>query len=62
MKVNAYFIGGVNGVGKTTFMSELLSRDKRFKLFKGSFELMKRLGLNEGDYRPLKQFPEDSFK
>jgi len=50
-----YFFAGVNGVGKTTIITEIIKRDSRFRLFKGSSELMKRLGLNEA----LRSLPDE---
>lgn len=54
-----YFFAGVNGVGKTTIITEIIKRDSRFRLFKGSSELMKRVGLNEGDYEALRSLPDE---
>lgn len=54
-----YFIGGVNGVGKTTFLEELASRYPDIEVVHGSGALMKWLGIQPGDYDGLRNFPDD---
>lgn len=54
-----YFIGGVNGVGKSTFLKELTEREPQFKILKGSSAFMSWLGLEQGDYEGLRALPDD---
>ncbi len=56
-----YFVGGVNGVGKSSFLKELSSRYPRFEVFWGSVEFMKWLGLKDGDYQSLRSLL-DAYK
>jgi len=53
-----YFITGVNGVGKTKFIKELIENKKDFCHISGSFELMNQLGIKNGDYEKLRNFDE----
>lgn len=55
----AYFLGGVNGVGKTTILNSLLEANPNFELFKGSAKLMARLNLQPGDYTGLRALPDE---
>ena len=55
----AYFIGGVNGVGKSTFLEELAFRHPQMKIIHGSTAFMEWLGLAPGDYEGLRKLPED---
>ena len=55
----AYFIGGVNGVGKSTFLNELIARETQFRVLKGSSAFMERLGLEQGDYDSLRALPDE---
>jgi adenylate kinase len=57
--MSVYFIGGVNGVGKSSFLNELTSKYPEFYVVKGSSALMQWLGLNPGDYDKLRAMPED---
>jgi len=58
----AYFVGGVNGVGKSTFLHELTSKHPEFRVVKGSSMFMDRLGISQGDYDSLRALPEDYKK
>jgi adenylate kinase len=56
-----YFIGGVNGVGKTTVLEHIVNFNKNRKnkkekyiLLKGSCLLMKWLGIKDKDYKTLR--------
>lgn len=55
----AYFIGGVNGVGKSTFLKELTEREPQFRILKGSSAFMDWLGIEQGDYNSLRALPDD---
>ncbi len=57
--MQVYFIGGVNGAGKTSFLNELTLNNPEFHVVKGSSELMNWLGLNLEDYDKLRSMPED---
>lgn len=52
------FVGGVNGVGKTS-ISGILSKKALVKTVHGTSELMKRLGVPIGDYAQFRMFPEE---
>lgn len=54
-----YFIGGVNGVGKTTLLENVDSLHLGFNIVKGSDRFMKWLGLQAGDYTSLRNLPND---
>lgn len=56
-----YFVGGVNGVGKSSFLRELSFRYPRFELFRGSEKFMEWLGLKPGDYQKLRSL-SDAYK
>lgn len=50
-----YYLGGVNGVGKTTFEHHLMtSHPERFEVVHGAGKLMQYLGLQPGDYAGLR--------
>lgn len=55
----AYFIGGVNGVGKTTFLTEVSIRYPKFRVIKGSSAFMEWLGIAQGDYKSLRALPDE---
>lgn len=55
----AYFIGGVNGVGKSTFLSEVSARHPEFQIVKSSSMFMGWLKLEPGDYDSLRALPDD---
>lgn len=54
----SYFLGGVNGVGKSTFSTEIVTRNPEFSLIKGSSFFMEWLGLDLGDYSSLRLLPK----
>lgn len=58
-----YFVGGVNGAGKSTFLKKLALRDKgaKFTIVSGSREFMKWLGINPGKYSHLQKL-DDKYK
>lgn len=51
-----YLITGINGVGKSTFINELINTTEGFDVIQGSAELMKALKLRIGDYEKLRDF------
>ncbi|MDD5625673.1 MAG: AAA family ATPase [Patescibacteria group bacterium] len=51
-----YLITGVNGVGKSRFISKLVNASKNFYHIQGSSELMKQLKIKDGDYKKLRNF------
>ncbi|MFH1233613.1 MAG: AAA family ATPase [Patescibacteria group bacterium] len=53
-----YFVTGVNGVGKSRFIKELINEREDFSHIQGSSELMKRLGIENGNYEKLRNFDE----
>lgn len=55
---NTYFIGGVSGVGKSTFLKNLEEVSDDFEIIYGSKYFMKWLGLKDGDYEALHQCPK----
>ncbi len=55
----AYFIGGVNGVGKSTFLTEISARHPEFCVVKGSSVFMEWLGITPGDYDSLRALPDE---
>ncbi|RJR24754.1 hypothetical protein C4578_02435 [Candidatus Microgenomates bacterium] len=57
----AYFVGGVNGVGKSTFLAEVSTKHPEFRVVKGSSAFMKWLNLEPGDYDSLRVLP-DGYK
>lgn len=55
----AYFVGGVNGVGKTTVLKEITEKHSQFQIIKGSSVFMTWLGIEQGDYESLRALPDD---
>ncbi|MCK6462525.1 MAG: AAA family ATPase [Candidatus Pacebacteria bacterium] len=55
------FIGGVSGVGKSTFLEKLEELYDCFEIIHGSKYFMRWLGLKEGDYHSL-QSMDDNIK
>ncbi len=51
------FIGGINGVGKSTLISEI-EKIKKCRIIHGSALLMERMGLNKDDYDSLRKLPD----
>ena len=51
------FLGGINGVGKTSVAQELCKRIN-IRALHGTTELMKSLGIAPGDYATLQNLPE----
>ena len=60
IKAKFYFIGGINGVGKSTFLKNIISQktNQEFVLIKGISWFMKWLGLRSGDYNKLQKLNE----
>ncbi len=56
-----FFVGGVNGVGKTSFMKELSRCRPDFEIYYGSERFMKWLNIQPGDYKSLRNM-SDSYK
>lgn len=56
---NVYFVGGVNGVGKSSFLQELSVRHPEFEIFRGSTKFMECLGIEPGDYETMRKLPDD---
>ena len=56
-----YFFGGLNGVGKSTFLREIGEHFPDTEVFKGSSRFMEWLGLQPGDYTSLRALP-DNYK
>lgn len=54
-----YFIGGVNGVGKSSFLQALLLKHQGFEVLWGSRKFMEWLGLQPNDYDALRNLPDD---
>lgn len=57
-KNNAYFIGGINGSGKSTFLKLIAKRCNDFEIVHGSEYLIKWLGLKVGDYDALRSISD----
>lgn len=57
-----YLITGINGVGKSTFINELVNTTEGFDVIQGSAELMKALKLRIGDYEKLRDFDNKTKK
>lgn len=53
-----YFIGGINGVGKTTILTEISKKDSNFEVIKISICLMNWLGIKEKDSIAFTKVPE----
>lgn len=60
-KIKTYFIGGINGTGKSRVLSEFGKSNPEFQIINGSEYFMKWLGLKVGDYDSLRSLP-DEFK
>lgn len=58
-KEKTYFIGGINGVGKTTLIKEIGNRYNDFEVVRGSQCFMQWLGIEPGDYVALRSLPDD---
>ena len=56
-----YFVGGINGVGKTTLLGAIVKKQKEFQAIKGSQYFMQWLGIKPGDYASLRSLP-DNYK
>lgn len=54
-----FFIGGINGVGKTSITNSLAGRCSKIKVLSGTEELMERLGIEKGGYEQLRRIPEE---
>ncbi len=57
-----YFIGGINGVGKSTFLKEVVLKSPEFKILKASSAFMEYLNIEQGDYDSLRDLPDDYKK
>ncbi|MEK7078120.1 MAG: AAA family ATPase [Patescibacteria group bacterium] len=55
--MNLVFLGGVSGVGKTSVAREF-AKESLVHVLDGSAELMKWLGITDGDYDRLRSLPE----
>jgi len=55
----AYFIGGVNGVGKSALLREVSTRHPEFRIVKGSSAFMEWLGITPGGYDSLRALPDE---
>ena len=55
----AFFVGGINGSGKSTVLKKIASKDERFEVIHGSKYLMECLGIEEGDYETLRSTPDN---
>lgn len=53
-----YFVGGVNGVGKTTLLRAIAEASPSFRIVKGSERFMQHLGI-PGNYDALRRLPEE---
>lgn len=56
--MSLFFIGGINGVGKTSITNFLAEESSEIKVLSGTEELMKRLGIKVGDYEKLRMVTE----
>lgn len=56
----AFFVGGINGSGKSTVLKEISAKDERFEVIHGSKYLMEYLGIEKGDYETLRSTPDDT--
>ncbi|HSX14939.1 MAG TPA: ATP-binding protein [Candidatus Saccharimonadales bacterium] len=52
------FVGGVNGVGKSTILRKVANLDSRFEVIHYASALMQQLGLAPGDYDSLHTIPQ----
>ena len=53
------YLGGINGVGKTTIAQETAKRFPTLRILHGATELMKSLGVSVGDYDSLRKISEE---
>jgi len=58
-KNKIYFCGGVNGVGKSSFLQTLILTHPEFEVLSGSKKLMEWLNLKSGDYNSLRDLNDD---
>jgi len=56
------FIGGVNGVGKTSIIEKTASVSPSVLAIDGARQLMKQLDINNDDYNKLRSIPEESIE
>jgi len=56
-RTRIYFIGGINGVGKSKLLDLLAQQNQDFEIIHGSEYFMQWLGLEKGDYRSLRSLP-----
>ena len=60
-----YYVGGVNGAGKTLLLQGIVKQDNSFSHIKGSTLLMRGLGIKDGDYKTLRnlstEFKNEKF-
>lgn len=54
-----YFMGGMNGVGKTTVLEGIRKSDQPIRMVKGSTAFMEWLGVAPGDYATLQSMPDE---
>lgn len=57
-----FFLGGINGVGKTTLASLVQELRPLWRVIHGSKEYMKFLNLPDGAYDQLRSLPESSHR
>lgn len=57
----AYFVGGINGAGKSTFVDRVSAECSTFTAWHGSSEFMRWLKLTPGDYASLRAL-DDEYK
>lgn len=57
----AYFVGGINGAGKSTFVKKVAANNPGFVAWHGSSEFMRWLNLKPGDYDALRVM-DDEYK
>lgn len=50
-----YFCGGVNGVGKSSFLQALIQNYPEFEIFSGSKNFLEWLCLKPNDYESLRR-------
>lgn len=56
--MNLFFIGGVNGVGKTSVIKRVADKSQKVLIIDGAKELMKKLGI-ENNYDKLRKIPDE---
>ncbi|MCD6270515.1 hypothetical protein J7J23_01905 [bacterium] len=57
--MSLFFIGGVNGVGKTSIIREVVTISPSVLAVDGAKELMKRLNINNDNYDKLRNMPDE---